>query len=81
MALAVEEPLDNFAPKLAYLLLLKFEKKNSTDIQWGTLETLTPCFSVSFEHLGCTNFYAFLEMFSADVFNTKLVPNLLTKLL
>jgi len=27
MALAVEEPLDNFAPKLAYLLLLKFEKK------------------------------------------------------
>ena len=56
MALAVEVPVDNFAPKLAYLLLLKFEKKNSTDIQWGTLETLTPCFSVSFEHLGCTNF-------------------------
>ena len=80
MALAVEVPVDNFAPKLAYLLLLKFEKI-STSIQWGTLETLTPCFSVSFEHLGCTNFQAFLEMFSVDVFNTKLVPNLLTKLL
>ena len=55
MALAVEVLVENFAPNLVYLLLFKFEKI-STSIQWGTLETLTPCFSVSFEHLGCTNF-------------------------
>ena len=46
---------EKFTPKLVYYLLLKFEN-SSTSIQWGTLETLTPCFSDSFEHLCCTNF-------------------------
>ena len=54
--LYVEVHKEKFTPNFFfYYLLLKFENF-STSIQRGTLETLTPCFSVSFEHLCCTNF-------------------------
>ena len=55
MSLSVVLPVVDFDPNLVFYLLFKFENF-STSIQWGTLETLTPLFSVSFEHFGCTNF-------------------------
>ena len=55
MALSVVFPVEDFVPNLVFYLLFKFQKF-WTNIQWITLETLTPLFSVSFEHLCYRNF-------------------------
>ena len=80
MTLSVVFPVEDFVPNLVFQLLFKFENF-WTRIQWVTLETLTPLFSVSFEHFGCTNFQALREKYFAEMFNTKLVANLLIQLL
>ena len=80
MTLSGEVHVESFVPKFVFYLLSKYEKF-WTYGQSETPETLRCQFSIQNEQFSHINFYAPLLQFSAKVFNTKLVVNLLSQLL